>query len=386
MAGAQPLKGLKVVELARILAGPWAGQIFADLGCEVIKVESPAGDDTRQWGPPFIDDRDGTKDAAYFHACNRGKSSITADFRNAQDLASVKKLIAEADIVIENFKVGGLEQFGLDYETLSKDHPRLIYCSITGFGQDGPYKERAGYDFIIQGMSGMMDLTGDPEGEPQKIGVALADIIAGLYATIGIQSAIIERERTGLGVYIDVALLDSMVGVLANQAMNYLLTGHPPQRMGNAHPNICPYEVFPAVDGHFVLAVGNDRQFRRLCEIVEQPQLSDDPRFSTNAARVEHREALRALLEARFVHLGCAEILRLCEEQGVPAGRINNLKEVFEDPQVKARQLVLDLPGGVRGVRTPINYNGKRLFADGASPKLGSANGPPGRSIDEPET
>ncbi|MBA4356063.1 MAG: CoA transferase, partial [Novosphingobium sp.] len=281
-----PLAGLKVVEFARILAGPWAGQILADLGADVVKIESPAGDDTRRWGPPFIENADGTHDAAYFHAANRGKRSLVLDLRTADGKSRAMELAAGADVVIENFKLGGMARFGLDYASLAAINPRLVYCSITGFGQDGPYAPRAGYDFIVQGMSGVMDVTGDPHGQPQKIGVAFADIMTGLYATIAIQAALAERGRSGKGQHIDMALLDVMTGVLANQAMNYLVSGTAPQRMGNTHPNIVPYAVFPAADGWLIIAAGNDGQFARLCEALA---IVPAPGWSTNAGRLEDR-------------------------------------------------------------------------------------------------
>ncbi|MBU2015971.1 MAG: CoA transferase, partial [Alphaproteobacteria bacterium] len=359
------------VELARILAGPWAGQTLADLGAEVIKVESPQGDDTRKWGPPFVENEEGQVDAAYFHACNRGKQSVLADFNKPDDLAFVKCLIADADIVIENFKVGGLVRFGLDYQTLAKDHPALVYCSITGFGQTGPYAARAGYDVIVQGMSGMMDLTGDPDGPPQKIGVALADLISGLYAVIGIQSALSLRERTGKGQHIDIALLDSMVGVLANQAQNLFVSGVAPRRMGNAHPNLAPYQPFPVADGHFILAVGNDGQFARLCEIVDRAELASDPDFATNPARVANRDRLIAELETAFSGRTKQDILAACEAAGIPAGPINALDDVFDDPQVLARGLRIDLPGGTSGVRTPIRFSDAALQLNVPAPALG---------------
>lgn len=369
-----PLSGLKVVELARILAGPWAGQTMADMGAEVIKIESPEGDDTRRWGPPFIERDNGDSEAAYFHACNRGKKSVTANFNNAEDLAYVIELLGTADVVIENFKVGGLAKFGLDYESLSKRFPQLIYCSITGFGQDGPYAHRAGYDFIIQGMSGMMELTGDPDGEPQKIGVALADITSGLYATIAIQAALIERSRTGKGQQIDIALLDSMVGVLANQGMNYLSSGQSPARLGNSHPNIAPYQVLPSADGHFILAVGNDGQFSRFCEALELGDLLDDERFTNNACRLDNRQALTSILERETRKHTKASLLSLCEAQAVPAGPINTLKEVFDDPQVKAREMQIDLHQGIKGVRTPIKFNQTPCKSGAASPTIGQHN------------
>ncbi|MDR6127194.1 crotonobetainyl-CoA:carnitine CoA-transferase CaiB-like acyl-CoA transferase [Sphingomonas sp. SORGH_AS802] len=372
-----PLAGLKVVELARILAGPWAGQTLADLGAEVVKVEAPAGDDTRGWGPPFITNPDGTRDAAYFHACNRGKRSIVADFADPADLARVKALIAEADVVIENFKVGGLARFGLDHASLAADHPRLIYCSITGFGQDGPYAPRAGYDFIVQGMSGIMDLTGEPAGAPQKIGVAFADIMTGLYAVIAIQSALLMRERTGRGQWIDLALLDTMTGVLANQAMNWFASGQVPTRVGNAHLNVCPYAVFPCADGWFILAVGNDGQYRRFCAAVGLP--ADDPRYATNALRLEHREPLFAAIEAATRAFSQADLLARLEAAGVPAGPINTVAQAFADPQVVARAMRIDAarPDGstVPGVRTPIRFSEAALVTNRAAPMLGSGEG-----------
>ncbi|MBT8115580.1 MAG: CoA transferase [Arenicella sp.] len=371
MTQSTPLAGLKVVELARILAGPWAGQTLADLGAEVIKVESPDGDDTRAWGPPFITRSNGDLEAAYFHACNRGKRSVTADFRDADDLRHVKQLISTADIVIENFKVGGLAKYQLDYASLAEHNPRLIYCSITGFGQDGPYAERAGYDFIIQGMSGMMELTGIPDGEPQKIGVALADITAGLYATIAIQAAVIERQRSGKGQHIDIALLDSMVGVLANQAMNFLASGVAPTRLGNAHPNIVPYQVFPAADGYFILAVGNDDQFTRFCELIGQPELADDPRFTSNSLRLANRDTLTALIEAETSKHSKIDMLALCEEYSVPAGPISQLQEVFGDPQVRTRGMLLEMEDGLKGIRTPIKFDGKETASQTPAPMLG---------------
>ena len=288
-----PLSGLKVVELARILAGPWAGQTLADLGATVIKVESPAGDDTRNWGPPFID-REGDRSAAYFHSCNRGKASITCDFRTPEGQERARELIRDADIVIENFKLGGLAKYGLDYESLSEINPALIYCSITGFGQDGPYAHRAGYDYIIQGMSGLMSITGAPDGQPTKTGVAITDLFTGVYAATAILAALNHRHATGRGQHIDMALLDVAVAVTANQAMNYLATGTPPGRLGNFHPNLCPYQVFDCADGHVIIATGNDAQYRRLCVLLGVPELAESPEFLTNADRVRNRERLSA--------------------------------------------------------------------------------------------
>ena len=363
-----PLKGIRVVELARILAGPWAGQILADLGAEVIKVESPAGDDTRTWGPPFVEHGE-DRSASYFHACNRGKTGIVADFTDPDDVARVKALIADADVVIENFKVGGLAKYGLDYPSLAAEHPRLVYCSITGFGQDGPYAARAGYDFIIQGMGGIMSLTGEPDGAPQKIGVAFADIMTGLYATIGIQAALHMRERTGRGQQVDCALLDTMVGVLANQAANYFASGVNPARMGNAHANVSPYAVFPTSDGWFILAVGNDAQYRRFAVIVG---IAPDPRWDTNAGRIEHRAPLFALIEERCRTFSRDDLLARLEAAGVPAGPINTVEQALADPQVAARGMVLP-PSDARpiaGLRTPIRFSEARLALDGGAPKL----------------
>ena len=369
-----PLSGLKVVELARILAGPWAGQILADLGAEVIKVESPAGDDTRQWGPPFITYPDGSKDAAYFHAANRGKTSVTIDFSTPEGQAKVRQLVAGADVVIENFKVGTLAKYGLDYASLSALNPRLVYCSITGFGQDGPYASRPGYDFIIQGMSGIMDLTGDPDGAPQKIGVAFADIMTGLYSVIAIQAALAAREKSGRGEHIDMALFDVMTGVLANQAQNYLVTGQSPRRLGNAHPNITPYAVFPSSDGWFILAVGNDGQFGKFCTAMGLDTLAQDPRFTSNALRLEHRGVLEVLISEATRLRSRADLLALCEAAGVPAGPINSVADAFAVPQIVARhmQQTFETPDGqqVSGVRTPIRFGNMALKLGKAAPKL----------------
>jgi crotonobetainyl-CoA:carnitine CoA-transferase CaiB-like acyl-CoA transferase len=375
-----PLAGVRVLELARILAGPWAGQLLADLGAEVIKVERPeVGDDTRTWGPPFVADRDGgARDAAYYHATNRGKRSVEADFETEEGRALVVALAREADVLIENFKLGGLERHGLGYDSLAAINPRLIYCSITGFGQTGPYAARAGYDYLIQAMGGIMHLTGAPDGEPMKIGVAFADIFTGLYATVAIQAALAERERSGLGQHIDMALLDSMVGVLANQALNYLVSGRSPVRMGNAHPNIVPYQVFPAADGHLVIAVGNDGQYRRLCEVLAAPDLAADPRYASNAGRVAARDTLTAALSRLTAAHSRDELLAALERVGVPAGPIHDVAEVFADPQVVARAMRVDLPapeaaaGSIPGVRTPILLSRTPLEYGAASPRLGA--------------
>ncbi|NBT30321.1 MAG: CoA transferase [Rhodobacteraceae bacterium] len=364
-----PLSGLKVIELARILAGPWAGQTLADLGAEVIKVESPEGDDTRQWGPPFVE-RDGDRSAAYFHSCNRGKRSVTVDFRTAEGQETVRRLIADADIVIENFKVGGLTKYGLDYAALSAINPRLIYCSVTGFGQTGPYAHRAGYDYIIQGMSGLMSITGEPDGQPQKVGVAVTDIFTGVYSVVGILAALHQRAVTGKGQQIDMALLDVATAISANQGLNYLTTGKAPSRMGNAHPNLVPYQVFEASDGHLIIATGNDGQYRKLCVLLGLADLADDPRFLSNADRIANRAVLTDLLTAKTSQRTKIDLLATCEASGVPAGPINDMAEVFADPQVVARGMQVTVDG-LPGVRTPISFSDAELAIGRASPKLG---------------
>ena len=373
-----PLAGLKVIELARILAGPWIGQTLADLGADVIKVESPQGDDTRRWGPPFVRDADGIeRDAAYFHCCNRGKRSVTADLRSAQGADFVRRLVAGADVFIENFKVGDLARYGLDYASLKAINPRLVYCSVSGFGQDGPYAKRAGYDAMIQAMGGLMSVTGEAAGQPQKVGVAIGDLCAGLYGTIAIQAALLQRERSGQGQQVDIALLDTMVAMLANQNLNYLVSGRVPGRLGNAHPNIVPYQVFAVRDGHIMLAVGNDAQFSVLCGLLDQPELAADARYATNAARVRHRDTLIAELESLFATRERAVLLGELERHGVPAGPINSIADVFDDPQVRHRGMQLDLPmaasesGRVPGVRTPIVFSDADLCLQRPAPRLG---------------
>jgi crotonobetainyl-CoA:carnitine CoA-transferase CaiB-like acyl-CoA transferase len=372
-----PLKGVRVIELARILAGPWAGQLLADLGADVIKVESPdGGDDTRRWGPPFVKGEDGENlSAAYYHSCNRGKRSVAVDFSTPEGAETVRRLAATADVLIENFKLGGLKKYGLDYQSLSKINPRLVYCSITGFGQDGPYAARAGYDFIVQGMSGLMSITGPAGGEPQKVGVAVTDLFTGLYAVIAIQAALRHAEKTGEGQLVDMALLDAQVSVLANQNLNFLVSGVSPRQMGNAHPNIAPYEVLPVKDGHIVLAVGNDGQFARFCKAMGLGELPADPRFATNAARVGNREALRAAL---IPVLGAFErnaLLADLETAGVPASPINTIGEMFADPQVAARGMRIDLDDGhgnrLPGVRAPMLMSKTPLAYERPSPRLG---------------
>ncbi len=375
-----PLAGIKVLELARILAGPWVGQTLADLGAEVIKVERPgAGDDTRHWGPPFVTSPAGENlGAAYFHGCNRGKRSIAVDFEKPEGAEIVRRLAMEADVVVENFKVGGLKKYGLYHETLSAANPRLVWCSITGFGQTGPYAPRAGYDFMIQAMGGYMDLTGAPDGEPTKVGVAVADLFTGLHAVIGIQAALIAREKTGRGQLVDMSLFDTMVAMLANQGMNYLVSGKTPKRMGNAHPNIVPYQVFPVADGWVVIATGNDRQFRDTCAILGLEDLAFDARFVHNAGRVAARAELIPLLEARTRGFRRDDLLAQLEAAHVPAGPINTVADVFADPQAIARGLRLDLPHGdatggtVPSIRNPIVLSDTPLTHAHASPDLGA--------------
>ncbi|WP_300531863.1 CaiB/BaiF CoA-transferase family protein [uncultured Mameliella sp.] len=366
-----PLEGVRVIELARILAGPWAGQTLADLGAEVIKIEAPQGDDTRNWGPPFIE-REGDTSAAYFHSCNRGKRSEVVDLTSAEGQARMRDLVAEADILIENFKVGGLAKYGMDYASLSAVNPRLIYCSITGFGQDGPYAHRAGYDYIIQGMSGFMSITGDPDGQPQRAGVAITDLFTGLYSVSGILAALHQRERTGKGQHVDMALLDCAVSAMANQALNYLSTGTPPGRTGNYHPNLTPYQVFDCSDGHIIIATGNDAQYQRLCRLLGLEDMAEAPEFASNADRVANREVMIDRLMAATRQRTRDDLLAACEAQGVPAGPINDMAEVFADPQVVARGLQI-APEGVPGVRAPFRFSDADLVLERPAPKLGDA-------------
>jgi crotonobetainyl-CoA:carnitine CoA-transferase CaiB-like acyl-CoA transferase len=354
------------------------GQTLADLGADVIKVEAPEGDETRRWGPPFVHGADGAQaDAAYFHCCNRGKRSVIADFRSARDLDLVRRLIDRSDIVIENFKTGALQKFELDYASVRPRNPRLIYCSVTGFGQDGPYCARAGYDAMIQAMSGIMDITGDPDGEPQKIGVALADILTGVYGVVAIQAALAARGRTGEGQQIDMALFDVMVGVLANQALNYFVSGTAPHRIGNAHPNIVPYQTFPTSDGHVMVAVGSDPQFVKLCTILGRSDLATDERYATNALRVRNRGALIAVLRGEIQSWKRDELLAKLADLGVPAGPINTIADVFSDPQVRARAMRIDFDrpdiagGKLSGLRTPLRFSSSQLCLTGAAPRLG---------------
>jgi crotonobetainyl-CoA:carnitine CoA-transferase CaiB-like acyl-CoA transferase len=367
------LAGLRVVELARVLAGPTTGQTLADLGADVIKVESPEGDETRRWGPPFID-TEGEQSAAYFHSCNRGKRSIVADFATERGREIVRRLAARSDVLIENFKVGGLAKFGLDYEQLRRLNPGLVYCSVTGFGQTGPYAKRAGYDFLIQGMSGMMSITGEPDGSPQKAGVAISDLFTGLYGVIAIEAALIARERTGRGQYVDLALFDSMTTMLANQAMNYLASGQSPKRMGNAHVNLAPYQTLPVADGWLIVAVGNDGQFARLCSVLGLEALAKDPRFASNPGRVTNRVEMDRELTAKTASWKRDDLLAALEAAVVPAGPINTIADLFADPQFKARGMRIE-PQGTAGIRSPILMSENPLVLERRSPRLGEHQG-----------
>jgi crotonobetainyl-CoA:carnitine CoA-transferase CaiB-like acyl-CoA transferase len=380
MSGA--LSHIRVLDLSRVLAGPWAGQVLADLGAEVIKIERPGcGDDTRAWGPPFLKDAQGqdTSEAAYYLSANRNKQSVTVDFTQPEGQRLIRELAAQCDVVLENFKVGGLAAYGLDYEALKVVNPRLIYCSITGFGQDGPYAKRAGYDFMIQGLGGLMSLTGRAEGEdgagPMKVGVAVTDILTGLYATVGVLAALNHREQTGIGQHVNLALLDVQVACLANQAMNFLTSGVAPRRLGNSHPNIVPYQDFPSADGDFVLTVGNDSQFRKFCEVAGQREWADDSRFISNSARVANREVLVPLIRQVTVFKTTAQWLAALELAGVPCGPINNLAQVFADPHVQARGLRLDLPHSLGGstpqVASPLRLSATPVEYRNAPPLLG---------------
>jgi crotonobetainyl-CoA:carnitine CoA-transferase CaiB-like acyl-CoA transferase len=374
-----PLAGLRVLELARILAGPWAGQLLADLGADVIKVErAGAGDDTRAWGPPFVEAADGGHlSAAYFHCTNRGKRSIELDFTTAEGQRLVKKLAARSDVLIENFKVGGLVKFGLDYKSLEQLNPRLIYASVTGFGQTGPSAARAGYDLMAQGIGGIMDMTGAPDGPPMRVGVPIADVFSGVYAAVGILAALRRRETTGKGGYVDCALVDSTVGTLTFQALNYLVSGEVPKRIGNAHPNLVPYQEFPAADGRVIIATGNDAQFVKLCGILGAPELAAMPAYNDNKGRLAHRTELVGKLAALTKQMKREELLDKLEAAGIPGGPINNLEQVFNDPQVVHRGMKLALKsdaakgGIIPGVRTPIVLDGAPMASDRPSPRLG---------------
>ena len=376
------LSHIRVLDLSRILAGPWAGQVLADLGADVIKIERPGvGDDTRQWGPPYLTDAKGqpTDQSAYFLAANRGKKSVAVDITSAAGQDIIRQLAATCDVVIENFKVGGLKKYGLDYEGLKAVNPKLVYCSITGFGQDGPYAQRAGYDFMIQAMGGLMSITGEPDGtpggQPEKVGVAVSDVFTGLYSVIGIQAALAHRDRTGEGQHIDMALLDVQVSVLANQALNYLVSGTAPTRMGNAHPNIVPYQAFQTKDGHLILAIGNDGQFTRFCRVANRPELSEDKRFATNPDRVANRDDLVPVIMEILLTRTTDDWLGALESEHVPCGPINSIDQVFADPQVIHRGLQLDLnhpsAGTAPGVASPIKMSASPPSCDTPPPTLG---------------
>jgi len=377
-----PLTGIRVLDLTRVLAGPWCTQNLADLGADVIKIERPdAGDDTRGWGPPYLKDAAGqpTTEAAYYLSANRNKRSVTLDIATPRGAELVRRLADQSDVLVENFKVGGLRKYGLDYESLRRSNPRLIYCSITGFGQTGPYAARPGYDFMIQGMGGLMSITGErddlPGGGPQKAGVAVTDLMTGMYATVGILAALQERHRSGLGQHLDMALLDCQVAMLANQNSNYMTSGEAPRRAGNAHQNLVPYQVFAASDGHLIVAVGNDSQFRAYCDVIGMPELAADPRYATNPGRVVNRETLVPVLAERMRAGGRDHWLRELERAGVPAGPINTIDQVYQDPQVQAREMWRDLPHPVAGTApttaSPLRFSDSPVQYRYAPPMLG---------------
>ena len=375
---AASLEGIKVLDLSRVLAGPWAGMILADLGAEVVKVERPGvGDETRHWGPPYLKDAEGreTTEAAYYLGTNRGKRSLALDLATDEGAEVVCRLASRSDVLIENFRLGGLEKYGLDFKTLHEDNPRLVYCSITGFGQSGPYKDRAGYDFLIQGMAGLMSITGTPESGPLKTGVAISDLTTAMYSVIAILAALQARQATGRGQHIDMSLFDVQVGWLANQNMNYLVGGLTPQLRGNSHPNIVPYEVFETAAGHIIVAVGNDRQFARFAEAIGKPELAADERYLTNRARVENREALIAVIRQALLAQPADDWLEIFAAQRIPCGPLNTIAEVFDDPQVEARGLKFELPhplaGTVPQVRTPIEFSESEMVYERPPPGLG---------------
>ncbi|MGK0272200.1 MAG: crotonobetainyl-CoA:carnitine CoA-transferase CaiB-like acyl-CoA transferase [Cocleimonas sp.] len=380
MKSMQPLAGITVIDMSRILAGPWAGQVLADLGATVIKIERPeVGDDTRHWGPPYLKDRDGndTEDAAYFLSANRGKQSISINITKEDGQQQVKELIATADVLIENYKLGGLAEYGLDYESVKILNPALVYCSITGFGQTGPYAKRAGYDFMIQAMGGLMSITGEPDsqgGMPTKVGVAVTDIFTGLYSVIGIQAALHERQHTGLGKHVDMALFDCTAAILANQASNYLIGDTIPERLGNAHPNIVPYQAFASSDGHLIIAVGNDGQFSTLCELLELPELAIHANYKTNASRVRNREVLCDQLQTVLLTRKTDDWLEALEAVNVPCGPINTIDQVFNDPQILARDMLQSVQHPVAGeinlVASPIQFVGEKKCEVSAPPIL----------------
>lgn len=367
-----PYEGLKVLDLSRILAGPWIGQTLADMGADVVKIEAPAGDDTRHWGPPFVE-RNGRQTAAYYFCCNRGKRSVIANLKDPDDLAAVKTLAAQADVIIQNYKVGGLDKFGLDYASVAASNPRVVYASITGFGQDGPRASQPGYDLLIQGMSGIMDITGPEDREPQKMGVAFADLFTGIYGVIGIQAALKMREETGRGQEIDLALFDTLSAVLANQGLNYMVTGKPPKRKGNRHPNLVPYETYQCRDGHIVIATGNDRQFQALCRVLGIPEVATSPKFLTNADRVAHLDEMAEVLNAATARFDRHNLIDSLKAVGVPAGPINSIEEAHADPQFEHRGIRID-PDGVPGLRTPLKFSEASLKVERTAPDLGDTH------------
>lgn len=380
-----PLAGYKVLDMSRILAGPWAGQLLADMGAEVIKIERPlVGDDTRHWGPPYLRDKSGnsTEDAAYYFCANRGKKSVTVDITQSEGQHIIRQLAAQADVLIENYKVGGLKKYGLDYQSLSTLNPRLVYCSITGFGQTGPYADRPGYDFLIQGMGGLMSITGEPtdgqgNGGPVRAGVAVTDLFSGMYAANAIQGALLERHRSNLGQHIDIALLDVQTAVLANQASNYLVGGEVPGRIGNSHPNIVPYQAFATQDGHLILAVGNDAQFQRLCDVIDQPQLTLDSRYASNRTRVENRETLCQQIAEQLKKNSTDVWLQRFANNSIPCGPINSIDQVFNNPQIVAREMLISIAdkraGEIPGVANPIKYSRSTIDYAVPPPELGSS-------------
>jgi formyl-CoA transferase len=374
-----PLAGVRVLDLSRVLAGPWATQLLADLGADVLKIERPElGDDTRRWGPPWLRDEAGeaTSESAYFLAANRGKRSLCVDFSLPEGAELVRRLAGCSQVLVENYRVGALAAYGLDHASLQSLNPALVYCSITGYGQTGPYAARAGYDAAIQAQGGLMSITGDADGAPQKVGVAVADLMAGMYAAVGVLAALRHAEATGQGQHIDLALFDSQVGWLANQAMNHLVGGEVPQRLGSAHPNIAPYQVVAAADGHFMLAVGNDLQFQRLCVVLDQPSLASDPRYARNADRVMHRQDLIAQLQDSLLTHGCAHWLQKLESAGVPCAAVNRIDQVFADPQIQARGMRFKLPhplaGSVPMVANPLRLSATPVEYKRAPPLLGA--------------
>lgn len=367
-----PYDGLKVLDLSRILAGPWIGQTLADMGADVVKIEAPGGDDTRRWGPPFIE-REGETTAAYYFSCNRGKRSIVANLKDADDLAAVQALAAQADVIIQNYKKGGLDKFALDYPSVSKTNPGVVYASITGFGQDGPRASQPGYDLLIQGMSGIMDITGPADREPQKMGVAFADIFTGIYGVIGIQAALKMRAETGRGQEVDLALFDTLSAVLANQGLNFMVSGQSPKRNGNRHPNLVPYETYQCSDGHMIIATGNDQQFQLLCDVLGIPEVAASPDFENNAARVSNLDEMAEVLNKATGAFTRQDLIARLTEVGVPAGPINTIEEAHADPQFQHRAIRVD-PEGVPGLRTPLKFSDASLKVEKAAPSLGNTN------------